>query len=52
MAKKQIVKKEKSFKISEVYSNEKRMFNIYDHEGKVVKSFTFKKDAEDFISKN
>jgi len=52
MAKKTIIKKTKSLKVSEVYSNEKRLFNVYDQDGKVIKSFLLKKEAEDFASNN
>jgi len=51
MAKK-IIRKPKALKISECFSNGKRSFNVYDQQGKVLKSFLLKKEAEDFASGN
>ena len=51
MAKKTI-RKPKALKFSECFSNGKRLFNVYNQEVKVLKSFLLKKEAEDFISGN
>ena len=45
-------KKVECLKISEVFSNSKRSFNVYDQEGKVLGSYLKRSEAEDFIKKN